>query len=76
MKLGMHIMAPEPISTEYLRNPSHQSVSPYVYSLIVASQRLSKNITMTTHTIEKLLDTLFSMQSVSYERAVYGMVLN
>jgi hypothetical protein len=27
MKLGMYFMAPEPISTAYFINPSHQSVS-------------------------------------------------
>jgi hypothetical protein len=27
MKLGAHIMAPEPIKSAYLINPSHQSVS-------------------------------------------------
>jgi hypothetical protein len=30
MKLGMYIMAPEPISTAYVINPSHQSVCIYV----------------------------------------------
>jgi hypothetical protein len=41
MKPGMHIMAPEPISTAYFINPSHQSVCLYVYS----------------QTLEELLDT-------------------
>jgi hypothetical protein len=36
MKLGMYVMTPEPISTAYLRNPSHQSVCRYVYPSIVA----------------------------------------
>jgi hypothetical protein len=31
MKLGMYIMAPEPISSAYFINPSHQSVCLYVY---------------------------------------------
>jgi hypothetical protein len=48
MKLGMHIMAPEPISVAYFINPSHQSVcvSPYI-----ARQWLSKHVTtaMNTH---------------------------
>jgi hypothetical protein len=30
-KLGMYIMAPEPISTAYFINPSHQSVCLYLY---------------------------------------------
>jgi hypothetical protein len=40
MKLGMNIMAPEPISTVYLKNPSHQSVYLYVCPSIFARQRL------------------------------------
>jgi hypothetical protein len=32
MELGMYIMAPEPISTAYVMNPSHQSVYRYVYA--------------------------------------------
>jgi hypothetical protein len=35
MKLGMCIMAPEPISTSYFINPSHQSVCLYVYPLLL-----------------------------------------
>jgi hypothetical protein len=38
----MYIMAPEPISTAYFINPSHQSVCLYVYPLIVARQRLEQ----------------------------------
>jgi hypothetical protein len=73
MKLGMYIMAPKPISDVYFINPSFQSVWLYVYPTIVARQQLSKNITITmdTHTtIEELLDPLFSMQSVSFQRKV------
>jgi hypothetical protein len=33
MKLGMYIMVPESISTEYFVNPSHQTVCLYVYPL-------------------------------------------
>jgi hypothetical protein len=33
MKLGMYVMAPEPISTAYVINPSQQSVCLYVYLL-------------------------------------------
>jgi hypothetical protein len=36
MKLGTYISAPQPISTAYLKNPSHQSVCLYVYPPIVA----------------------------------------
>jgi hypothetical protein len=70
MKLGMYIMAPEPISTAYFINPSHQSVCLYVYPLIVARQRLGKNITAETNTqvtIEELLDASFSIWPVSYQ---------
>jgi hypothetical protein len=40
MKLGMCIMAPEPISTAYFINPSQQSV----YMCIVTGQRLCKQV--------------------------------
>jgi hypothetical protein len=72
IKLGMYIMSSEPISTVYFMNPFQQSVCLYVYSHIVARQRLGKIITaaMNTHaTIEELLN-LFSMQFVSYRRKV------
>jgi hypothetical protein len=64
MKLGMHIMAPGPISTAYFINPSHQSVCLYVYLPIVAGQQFGKNVTAATNThatIEELLEVLFSM---------------
>jgi hypothetical protein len=66
-------MAHEPISTAYFINPSHQSVCLYVYPLIVARQRLGKNVTAATNThatIEELLDASFSIRSVSYQRNV------
>jgi hypothetical protein len=42
MKLGMYIMAPEPISTVYFINHFHQPVYVYVYPPIVARQRLGR----------------------------------
>jgi hypothetical protein len=42
MKLGIYIMAPEPILTAYFINPSHQSVSVCVLDSIVATQRLGE----------------------------------
>jgi hypothetical protein len=42
MNLGMYIIAPEPISTAYFINLSHQSVCLYVYPFIIARQRLGK----------------------------------
>jgi hypothetical protein len=67
----MYIMAPEPISTAYFINPSHQSVCLYVYSPVVARQRLDKNVTAATnpHAIE-LFGASFSVGSVSYHRKV------
>jgi hypothetical protein len=56
MKLGMYIMAPEPISTVYFINTSHQSMCLYVY---VARQRLGENVTARTNihaTIDELLE--------------------
>jgi hypothetical protein len=69
MKLA-YIMAPEPISTAYFINPSHQFVCLYVYPPIVTRQWPSKNViaaTNTHETIEELLDASFSMRSVSYQ---------
>jgi hypothetical protein len=73
MKLGMYIMAHEPISTAYFLNPSYQSVCLYVYPPIVARQRFCKNVTAATNahaTIEELFDESFSMRSVSYQSKV------
>jgi hypothetical protein len=73
MKLGVYIMTPEPILTAYFINPSHESVCLYVYSPIVVTQRLSKNVTVATNIhakIEELLDASFSMLFVSYQRKV------
>jgi hypothetical protein len=82
MKLGVYIMDPEPISTAFFINPSHQSVCLSVYPPIVTRQRLyikihvvarqqlGINITTATNiqaTVEELLDVSFSMQSMSYE---------
>jgi hypothetical protein len=66
----MYITAPEPTSTAYFINPSYQSLCLYMYSPIVARQRLGKNFIaakITHETIEELLDASFSMLSVSYQ---------
>jgi hypothetical protein len=66
----MYIMPPEPTSMAYFIDPSHQSVCLYVYPSVVARQWLRKNVTvaMNTHTtIEELLDSLFSVWSMSYQ---------
>jgi hypothetical protein len=73
MKLGMYIMAPEPISTDYLINYSQHSMGLYLYHLTVAKQRLGKNVTSATNThavIAELLDLSFSIWSLSYQRKV------
>jgi hypothetical protein len=63
MKLGMYIMAPDPISTAYFINPSHKSVCLYVYSLsllgkgwvkcippFIARQRLGRHVPAAANT--------------------------
>jgi hypothetical protein len=50
IKFDMYIMAPEPISTAFFINPSHQSVCLYVYPPFVARQRLGKIFTAATKT--------------------------
>jgi hypothetical protein len=62
-------MAREPILTAYFINPSYQSVL-LCLSLIVARQRLGKNVTAATNThakIEELLDASFSIRFLSYQ---------
>jgi hypothetical protein len=68
MKFGMHIMAPETISTAYFLNRSYQYVSIYMSS-IFARQRLDQNATMVMNTQNKRIvrDVVF-MRSVSYQR--------
>jgi hypothetical protein len=72
LKLGMYIMAPEPISTAYFINPSHQSFCLYVYPPLVARQHLGKSFTAArnTYAIEDLLDSSLCMRSVSYQRKI------
>jgi hypothetical protein len=50
MELGMYVIAPEPISTVYFINLSHQSLCLYVYSLTVVRQRFGKNFIAATNT--------------------------
>jgi hypothetical protein len=49
-KRDMYIVEPEPISTAYFINTSHQSVCLYVYPFIIARQRYVKNFTDATNT--------------------------
>jgi hypothetical protein len=72
MELGMHIMAPEPISMAYFINPFHQSVCLYLYLPIAASHQLGKNITVAINTharIEELFVASFSVMSVSSKKS-------
>jgi hypothetical protein len=76
MKLGMYIMAPEPISTTYFVNPSHQSVGLYAYSSVVARQRVGKHIPATTNTCNNvtIFDPSSSIRSALYKSRVCGSV--
>jgi hypothetical protein len=77
MQLSVYMMAPEPITTAYFIDHSHQSVCLYVYRPIVARQRLDKHVfaaTNTLATIEELLDASSSIRCVSYQRRVFGSV--
>jgi hypothetical protein len=56
MKLGMYIIASEPISTAYIMTPP-VSLCPYVYPLIDAMQRLAKNSPVITSFIIKFFQT-------------------
>jgi hypothetical protein len=73
MKLGMYAMAPEHISVAYFINLSHYSACLYMYPPYIAREWLSKNVTvaMNAHaTVEEMLDALFSVRSVSYQRNI------
>jgi hypothetical protein len=69
IKSSMYIMEPEPISTVYFINPSHQSLSLYEH---VVRQQLSVNVNTATntHTTIELLVAPFTMGSASYQRKV------
>jgi hypothetical protein len=61
-------MAPEPISTAHLKNPSHVSACMCIPP-IFATQCIDKNVTAakkTYATIDELLDASFSMRPVYY----------
>jgi hypothetical protein len=66
-EIGLYIMAPEPIFI----NLSHQS--PCLFPPVVARLRLGKNVIAATNThatAEGLLDTSFTMLSMSYRRKI------
>jgi hypothetical protein len=48
--MPQYILAPESISTAYFINPTDRSVRLYVYSPIIARQRVDKNVTAATST--------------------------
>jgi hypothetical protein len=89
MKLGVYIMATEPISTAYVINSSHQSVSLYMHPSYrcKAMGRLSASVlsllgngSVNTFpqqrihaTIEELLDAPFSLRSVSFKGESVGL---
>jgi hypothetical protein len=52
MKLGMCIVAPEPISTVCFINPTYQFVCLYVYPFLVVRQRLGNLFTVPLATSE------------------------
>jgi hypothetical protein len=76
MKLGMYVMVPEPISAAYFINPTHQSVCLYVYTYSRYRCQATALLTepLQSATIEELLDALFSVRSVLYQRDVFGSV--
>jgi hypothetical protein len=71
IRLSMCIMAPEPISTAYFINPSHQSVSMCNPSLLLVNGSVNTFQRQRIHaTIDEFLDASFTMRSVSYQRKV------
>jgi hypothetical protein len=52
----MYIMAPEPVSTAYIINLSHQSVCLYVYSLpLLGNESLNTSLTLLENDSIKML---------------------
>jgi hypothetical protein len=49
-KLGMHIMALEPISAAYFINLSYHPMCLYIYPSVTAKQWFTENITVVTNT--------------------------
>jgi hypothetical protein len=68
----MYTMPPELISTAYFVNPSHRSVSVYVFPLSLLDNGSVKKVTAATNTHEttELLNESFSMRSVSHRKKV------
>jgi hypothetical protein len=73
MRLGLHIITPEPVSTVYFINLSIPPINlcVCVYSPIVTKKRLGNTVTAATSThakTEESFDASFSMRSVWYQK--------
>jgi hypothetical protein len=73
MKLGMYIMAPEPILKAYFINPSHQSVCLYVYPFIIDRQRLGKNPLIVAR--QRLSKNVPAVMNARNNRLIVGRVV-
>jgi hypothetical protein len=69
MKLVMYIMAPEPISTVYFKNPSHKPVSLCILPA-VARQRLGKHVPTATKNFEGVIFYEVRVVSKEYRRII------
>jgi hypothetical protein len=71
-KLGIYIMANEPISVAYLIYPSHPPVCLYVYPLSLIGNGSADTLSgQRIHAaVEEFLKDSFSIRSVSYQRKV------
>jgi hypothetical protein len=67
----MHIMVPEPISTAYFINPSHQPACLHVYPASFARQRLGKNVTAATNTHARM-EECWTRRFVCYPCRIKG----
>jgi hypothetical protein len=72
MKLGMYIMATEPISAAYFINPSHQAVCLCMCPRLSLLRKGSADrlLWQRIHATRKELFETFSMRPVSYQRKV------
>jgi hypothetical protein len=67
----IHLLMPEPISTAFFINPSHQPGCLYVYPLLLLGNGSVKTLPQQwiyIKTIDVLFEASFSIRSVLYER--------
>jgi hypothetical protein len=73
-KVGMNIMAVEPISEAHFINPSHQSVSVWASPHFVASQQLSTHVSVTKNADSNRRIFFYTVRVLSQEGLIPPIV--